>query len=193
MFVHCFGWGSITATSWLIKRINLTFHWLFMTERKKWHGIHRGVTARGCLTCKMSKNRFISCFLDTPICLGCAHSAYTFGWSVWDKRWAPPLPLGGRAGEKWKRALMVGHGEELVSQHKQSYVFANQLFSCHREAKRPPCPFRATKRKAVTIMSVIIPNMSVCVLRVGAAQGSQLWGWEGVAGIWRVTEWVSVL
>lgn len=45
---------------------------------------------------------------------------------------APPLPLGGCAGEKWKRARMVGRGEgrtrKLMSQYQQSFVFVTDGF-----------------------------------------------------------------
>ena len=70
---------------------------------------------------------------------------------------APPLPLGGCAGVKWKRWRKDSRAHESIQ---------TEPCVCHRLLS---CLLRRRKRKALTITSRIIPNMSVFVTCGGGA------------------------
>lgn len=72
------GGGRVTITSWVIKRINLTFRWFFMT----------GDPHKGCMRLAKSlpADSYPVFSLHTNLFRMCTQWAYTFGWSVWDRR-----------------------------------------------------------------------------------------------------------
>lgn len=110
----------------------------------------------------------------------CTQPLCIFGRGEWDScRLHRFLLTNGEGGEKREN----GHNSRtrwrkssaLMSQYKQGFV--SLTFSC----RCSPWPFRAATRKAVTITSVIMPNLNVCgeSTRISNEKGcdwQEIWG-----------------
>ncbi len=63
-----------------------------------------------------------------------------------------------------------------MSQYKQSFVFVMDCFPATMKL-RDLCVHLGQQKEKQWPLRHIIPQMSVCVLRVGAVQGAKLWGY----------------